>query len=369
MLNFFNKLYVKEEALGYSYTDKIKKYFDDKNIEILDNENYINLIKSNELDIIQSKKVLVLDVNKSRFFHKCPGTKNYLCCGYYILNSGYNCPFNCSYCFLNFYLNNHFQIYFVNIDDLFNEMEKISRNLPRDKIIRVGTGEFIDSLAIDNITNFSIEVVNRFSKLDNIIFEFKTKSDNVENLLKVQNPKKNIVVSWSVNPPYIIKTQEEGTASLERRINAAKKIQAKGYLLGVHFDPIFFYSGWEKDYKELIELLYEELDFSRIVWVSLGIFRYQALLKEKIFEKNPYNPIIHQQYIRGKDDKLRLFVPLRIKIYRKIYNWLKEKYPKLFIYFCMESKFVWKEVTGWMPSNMSELEKQFIQKYESIDFN
>ena len=35
----------------------------------------------------------------------CPGTREYLCCGYQILNIGTNCPLDCSYCILQAYFN------------------------------------------------------------------------------------------------------------------------------------------------------------------------------------------------------------------------------------------------------------------------
>ncbi|MBP7461532.1 MAG: DNA photolyase, partial [Candidatus Delongbacteria bacterium] len=87
---------------------------------------------------------IILDVKQTRFFHKCPGTQHYLCCGYFILESSFNCPFHCQYCFLRFYLNNPHTIIYVNTDDLFRELAHIHTRLGPGRMIRVGTGEFTD---------------------------------------------------------------------------------------------------------------------------------------------------------------------------------------------------------------------------------
>src|SRR5512136_3469961 len=47
----------------------------------------------------------------------CPGTREYLCCGYQILNIGTNCPLDCSYCILQAYFNQPSLRVFVNLEE------------------------------------------------------------------------------------------------------------------------------------------------------------------------------------------------------------------------------------------------------------
>ena len=55
---------------------------------------------------IMAKDMLHLTAFKGDFLKPCPGTRNYICCGYQILNIATNCPLDCSYCIL--------QSYFIN---------------------------------------------------------------------------------------------------------------------------------------------------------------------------------------------------------------------------------------------------------------
>ena len=47
-----------------------------------------------------------------------------VCCNYYVVNLSKNCIFDCSYCFLQDFLNNNpLQVAYVNIEDLLQELE------------------------------------------------------------------------------------------------------------------------------------------------------------------------------------------------------------------------------------------------------
>jgi hypothetical protein len=87
------------------------------------------------------------------------------------------------------------------------------------------------------------------------------------------------VISWSLNPPKMIREEERRTASLNERTEAAGKCQEKGYLLGFHFDPIIDHEGWERGYEETISFLFRRIDPGRVAWISLGGFRYPPQLK------------------------------------------------------------------------------------------
>lgn len=338
-------------------------------------QQMVDKLKPSKLEIVPaldlktipySAEQLILDVKKTHFFHKCPGTRHYLCCGYFILESSFNCPFKCQYCFLRFYLNNPHTIIYVNTNDLFAELDHIHSCLGPHHYIRVGTGEFTDSLALDAYTQFSTQVVQHLSDLPYIIFELKTKSDQVDLLYNNPSVPPNLVIGWSLNPEVIIRHQEPGTANLQQRLTAARKLMQRGYKLALHFDPIFYYSGWETDYQQVITTIFQSLNPGQIAWISLGIFRFQPELRQKIFQHTPENSIIYNEFIRGIDGKERLHISIRYSIYQKMIQWLHRIDPKLFIYLCMESHYLWRELFNPAPQTMPELESQFIRRYLSI---
>ena len=84
----------------------------------------------------------------------CPGTREYICCGYRILNTATNCPIDCTYCILQAYFNQPYLRLFANLEDIFTQLGIYARER-EGEIIRLGTGEFTDSLVFDPITRFS----------------------------------------------------------------------------------------------------------------------------------------------------------------------------------------------------------------------
>ena len=51
-----------------------------------------------------SKEVLILKEFRGRFFQTCPGTPGMICCNYRVINTCFNCLYDCAYCFLQMYL-------------------------------------------------------------------------------------------------------------------------------------------------------------------------------------------------------------------------------------------------------------------------
>ncbi|MEW6186129.1 MAG: spore photoproduct lyase family protein, partial [Thermodesulfobacteriota bacterium] len=260
-----------------------------------------------------TKRTLLLTRFKGELVKPCPGTKEYICCGYRILHVGSNCPLDCSYCILQGYFNQPYVRLFVNTDEIFHRLHTYVQ-AHGDEIIRLGTGEFTDSLALDHLTGLTRLLRSELERYNNVIVELKTKTVNIQNLLQLPVTKK-IIVAWSLNPPKIIGKEEPGAATLEERIQAAALCQKKGYLLGFHFDPIFYFSGWEELYEQTIGLLFSRIRPENIAWISLGCFRFLPPMKGIIERLHPRSSFIHQEFIPALDNKMRYPQPRRVEMY------------------------------------------------------
>jgi len=277
------------------------------------------------------------------FFKKCPCTKSAETCGYHIFNLGFGCIFECTYCYLQQYANSPGLIFPANIDDYFNVFNSYKRTG-----MRIGTGEFSDSLMLDNITEYSIPIIDFFKKQKDVMFEFKTKSANIENLLKTKHSG-NIVVSWSLNPQSIIDTNEFYTASLAERLDAALQCVEAGYKVAFHFDPVFYYKEWEQDYEDVIDILFSRIKPEHIAWISIGTLRFNPELKKIIETRFPENTILDEELIPGYDNKLRYPHSMRYDIYKSIIDMIRKHHKKTPIYLCMEEKSLWRALNLRLP--------------------
>ena len=298
----------------------------------------------------QNKDFGIADYNKRQesvfivrenydFFKKCPCTKCASACGYHIFNLGFGCIYECTYCYLQEYTNTPGIILPANIGDFFNAF-----NAYKKAGMRIGSGEFTDSLALDRWTGYSLELIDFFNKHLGVTFEFKTKSVGIDNLLKARHSG-NIVVSWSLNPQAVIDENEFFSSSLEERLAAAKRCVASGYKVGFHFDPIIYFSGWQVEYAGLIEELFSRIQPKDIVWISLGTLRFRPELKTVIENRFPANKILDEELLLGYDNKLRYPDKIRYSVYRYMISAIRSHSKDIELYLCMEDKKMRKELS------------------------
>ncbi len=278
---------------------------------------------------------------KSSFIKKCPCTPKYASCNYYVLNLGIGCTFNCTYCFLHHYMNSPFVIY-SNTDKIADEVKELCARHPQ-KTIRLGSGEFVDSLGFDALTGLNKSLIPQISKIKNLLFEVKTKSADVAPLLDLEHNGR-VVVSFSVNTPKIIESEEALASKLNERIEAAAKCQAAGYKIGFHFDPLIYHDGWREGYRQVVDDIFKVIEPKNIAWISLGALRFNASLKPIIQKKFPASNIVYAEMVPGLDAKLRYFIAIRKELFKALTSYIRAYSPQVWVYLCMESKELAKEV-------------------------
>ena len=301
--------------------------------------------------VLQAKQSLVLIANRGAFVRKCPGTREYTCCGYHILHIGTFCTLDCSYCILQSYFHPPILQYFVNHREMIAELKQLFN---RPGITRIGTGEFTDSLIWETWTGLSQLLVPMFARQNRVVLELKTKTTTVANLAGLVHNRKTIA-SWSLNTEQLIGSQERSTASLAARLRAAARCEAWGYPLAFHFDPMVLYENCEADYRRVVDQLFSAVSARNIVWISLGTFRFMPSLKGIVQKRFPRSKIVYGEFIPGLDNKMRYFKPLRIQLYRRMAAWIKSYAPDVTIYYCMEDDDVWQNTLGFVPAERGGL--------------
>ena len=298
-----------------------------------------------------AKQVLFITANKGAIIRACPGTSHYTCCDYTILHTGTFCTMDCSYCILQAYFHPPVLQYFAGLSTLTSALQPVFSG---NDLLRIGTGEYTDSLIWEPVTPMPAFLVDQFSTQDRAVLELKTKTVNVSSLLE-KNPQGKTILAWSVNTPEVIRAEERGTASLTARLETAKKCAAKGYRLAFHFDPLIIYQGCGPAYEAVIETIFTHVDPKDVVWISLGTFRFMPQLKSVIQTRFPDSVIPFGEFILGLDNKMRYFKPQRIRLYQRLAAKLKETAPGVFAYYCMEDQEVWEKTFGFFPGKQGEL--------------
>ena len=300
-----------------------------------------------------AKHTLILARNRGDFMKECPGAGAEICCNYMVINFALNCHLECTYCVLQAFLNNPALTVYTNVEDLMREVSaKVGRL--RERTFRIGTGETADSLALDDLTGYSLRLIPFFASLPNAVLELKTKTAQIANLRNAAHAG-HTIVSWSLNPERVIRSEEHKSASLAERIRAARQCQDWGYRVGFHFDPMICHPGWEQDYRGVIRELFRQVDPDGVCWISLGGLRFTPHLKDIVRQRFPHSRIPYGEFVPGHHGKLRYFRPIRNEMYSKMRSWIAEQAPRVLVYLCMENRAVWEESFGDPPSSSADL--------------
>ncbi len=320
-------------------------------------QNIVDQIMAGPEPFLQAKKTIFIENTKGGFFNQCPGTKNLICCNYFVINPVIGCNFDCHYCFLQGYTQHPAITVAANLE---THLEQLRQWLDKRQLtfFRIGSGELSDSLSMDHILGIAPLLMRYFSQMNNAQLELKTKSANINHLLSVPY-KKNTIISFSVNPQSIIDQIEIGTASLSQRLWAARQVAQAGMGLAFHFDPIILHQNWQDQYSEVVDAIFDTVPHHSILYISLGVMRYFKDLKNVLYRRHCQSPILQGPFVPGEDDKWRYYRPIREDIYLTVKNLILRRDPNQWIYFCMEGTKTWKNVFGMSVSSKRNIDKYF----------
>ena len=304
----------------------------------------------------RSKRNLFVTPFKGQFFKRCPGSRPGLaCCNYFVLNWGLQCDMNCSYCYLQSFINTPVLTIYSNLDSALIEL----RALPKDQKLRIGTGETVDSLSLDPLTLYSHHLIEFFRDYPAWTLEFKTKSAYVEQFLNVEHAG-NVIVSWSINPQHIIEREEHGTATLTQRLAAAEKCRDKNFQIAFHIDPMIWHPEWDKKYGGLVDEICARLTPGQIPYLSVGALRFQpeqrSIMRER-FGMNSY--VTRAETFPSQDGKLRYDSKLRQEMFQFVMNRFKQNSAEWKIFMCMETPETWLQAAGSSPFKNHSLHDLF----------
>lgn len=364
------RIYVTEDAAQDPLTKRVLSRLPDREVvKLSERKDPISELKHHQPGLSESerftqgKRELLLTRHRGGWLEHCPGTSEHVCCNLWTVNPGEGCPLDCTYCYLQSYLRrNPTMKLFTNTWEMFDEIEKQALSSP-SRLFRVCTGEVMDSLVWDELTDFTCELVPFFARIPNLMLELKSKFASIQNLLDMRDVHQGkTVVSWSVNAPHVSAKDEAFTATLDERIEAAGKVVEAGYRVGFHFDPVVQIPNFEDGYRDTINKIFSVVDPTRVAWISISTLRYRREMQRIMTERFPESQIPFGEQLLAKDDKMRYAQPIRFRMIRFIWDQLRAINSEMPIYMCMESSAAWKEFYGGAPAAGSELVEVFSKR-------
>ena len=318
--NRFSHIYVEKKILDNKNTLEIlSKFRDAKIIEI---DNYKEVFSSNNQDFHLQKlgQNLILASNKPNMIYEgavvCEDFEND---NFYYTSSIINCVYDCEYCYLQGVYSSGNIVIFVDIEKVFEEVEELYNKL---KSLYLCVSYDTDLLAIENICSFSEKWYHFIKDKKDLKIELRTKSANIDKFLNL-DVLDNFIIAFTLSPEGIALKNEKYTASLKNRVKAIKELQNKGWKVRICIDPLIYTDDFEKNYSEMIEYLFSEIDKNKVIDVSIGVFRTSKEYLKKMRNQNKKSEILYYPFecidgVYTYSDKLKSYM----------IDFIKEKFLK-----------------------------------------
>jgi spore photoproduct lyase len=296
---------------------------------------------------------VVTEASDKTVWGMCPvASDRTVCCNLRTIDAVENCVFGCSYCTVQTFYGKD-----VVFDKDFADKLKAIPVEP-GRFYHFGTGQASDSLAFGNRNGVLDALCEFAADHPNILLELKTKSDNVAYFVDNDIPQ-NIVCSWSLNTPVVIDNEEHFTASLERRIQAARRVADEGVKVAFHFHPMVYYEGWEGDYSGVASMVLDAFKPDEVLFISFGSVTLIKPALRKIRALGNPTKMTQIDFVTDPHGKLTYRDAIKIEMFRVLNHAFEPWHGKVFMYLCMEKREIWEAVFGRVYGSNEAFEKAF----------
>lgn len=360
ILRSFKGIYIHQESRDSRLCNRVLSLAQPEQIQWVEGEPLsLGPMTAEEFDL--SKKILYILPFRGQFFKRCPGAtqkKTLSCCNYHVLNLGSQCNLNCSYCYLQSYLNSPTLKLYSNVDQALRELEEMHSAFS-DKAFRIGTGEIMDSLSLDPVSLFSRDLISFFKDRPTWTLEFKSKSHHIDAFQDL-GPAPNVVCSWSLNAQEIIEQEEHGASRLSERLRAAEICKQNGFSIAFHLDPLIWHPQWKENYSELVSEITSRFKPEEVSVISLGALRFQPeqrLMMKQRFGLNSW--VTKAEMFPSEGNKLRYDRRLREEMFSFVRQEFIKNSPSWRIFLCMETPETWLNSFEHLPMQNPNLRDLF----------
>ncbi len=288
----FSHIYVEKKAMNRTRTRKILEKF--PNAVVVEIDHYKDVFCRSGQDSTLQRKAqnLILAVKQGELIYQgAPVCQSFGNEHFYYTSCMMNCLYDCEYCYLKGMYPSGHVVVFVNIEDIFEQVEKMLKEHSLYLCVSYDT----DLMAMEAMTGYTKMWTDFAQKHPNLTVEIRTKCAN-EQFFERQEPLTNVVYAFTISPQAVIEQWEHKTPSLSRRIQCAKKAAEKGFQVRLCFDPMIYCVDWKKQYAAMLDEIEQTIDMTRIVDVSVGSFRVSQDYLKKMRKNNPDSAVVQFPY-------------------------------------------------------------------------
>lgn len=285
---FFSHIYIEREIRDHFIIKRILARF--PVAEVVEINHYKDIFcRSRQNYGIQknSPSLILAGKQQNLVYEGAPVCQSFGNSHFYYTSSVMNCIYDCEYCYLQGMYPSANMVVFVNLEDIFEQVEILLKKHPVYLCVSYDT----DLLALENILGYTERWFDFASKQEELTIEVRTKSANISVLDRFQ-PLENVILAWTLSPQRLSEAYEHHVPSFGQRLDCIKRAISKGFKVRLCFDPMIYCRDWKQQYSEMINTVFEQLPADCINDISIGVFRIPQDYLKRMRKQAPASEVI-----------------------------------------------------------------------------
>ena len=290
----FSIITIEEEIREHPRVIKLRRRFPQAQIVYCQRYGEVFNRNSQNFRLQKKRPSLILARKFDNFIHDAPAAYGIGAGHNFYFSHMLNCLYDCRYCFLQGMFRSANYLLFINYEDFADAIEEKINGLG-DKTGYFFSGYDCDSLAMEPVTGFARYFLPLFRRFPQAIIELRTKSTQIRSLLDME-PFENCVVAFSFTPQEVSEKLEHKVPTIERRLDAMRRLQDHGWNIGLRFDPLIYQPNFKPQYRGLFQKIFSSLNTDAIHSVNIGAFRIPDNYFKKIVRLYPDEKLFAQSF-------------------------------------------------------------------------
>lgn len=288
----FSHIYIEENIWDHPVAERIRqKYPDAHYIKIRHYKDVFCRSRQNYAQQHHSQKLILAEKQGNLIYKGAPVCQNFGNQYFYYTSCTMNCIYDCDYCYLKGMYPSANIVLFVNLEDIFQEIEQILKEHPMYLCVSYDT----DLPALETITGYVHAWVEFTAKHPDLQIEIRTKSA-MPSLWETMRPTSQVIYACTLSPQAIIDAYEHHTSSLQQRIACAAAVQKAGFSLRLCFDPMIYCRDYRRHYAQMLTQVFETIHPEQLLDVSVGSFRISQNYLKKMRKNAPDSAVVQFPY-------------------------------------------------------------------------
>lgn len=285
---FFSHIYVEKQILNHPRTQRILARFPTASVIEIDHYKDVFCRSKQSYSLQHCSQNLILAAKHGTLLYKgAPVCQSFGNAYFYYTSCMMNCVFDCEYCYLKGMYPSANIVIFVNLEDIFLEVERMLKRHPLYLCVSYDT----DLLALEEIHGYIREWRLFTEKHEDLKIEVRTKCAN-KIFFRNLKPIPDVIYAFTLSPQAVVEAYERGTPSLSERISCIIETLQVGHPVRLCFDPMLYLPAWKTHYAEMLEQVCDAIDLSEIMDISVGTFRISKDYLKKMRKQEPDSAVV-----------------------------------------------------------------------------